>query len=267
MGLSINTNITAVETSRQTNKATQGLGASLRQMASGLRINKAADDASGLAVAETLRASLRQGQMEINNLQSGINYAQTADSGLAVQQQAVQRLGELATQAANGTLSDSQRSAINTEAQQLTQQLNDVAQNTQYNGQAMLKQNTTVDLGASGPQVSVTASTTASLGMTTLDMSTAAGAQSAMAQVATAQSQLDQNRANLGAQVNGFESAISQRQTSTENAAAAESLIRDADLARTSINRTRNEVLQQSGLAATIQSNVTQRSALALLRG
>ncbi len=267
MGLRINANIPAVNANRQTDKATQTLAGSLRQMASGLRINRAADDAAGLAIADRFRTQIRQGQEEINNLQTGYNYAQTADGGLEVQQQALQRLNDLATQAANGTLTADQRNAINTEAQQVMGEINDVAANTQYNGQAMLNQNTTVDVGAGGAQVNVAASNAAALGINGIDLSTADGARAAMDTLNTAGSRLDQNRAGLGAQMNRFESAINQRQTGVENAAAAESLIRNADLSRVLIDRTRGQVLQQTGLAALIQSNVGQQSALSLLRG
>ncbi|HPO12743.1 MAG TPA: flagellin [Candidatus Hydrogenedentes bacterium] len=268
MGLRINSNIPALGANRQTEQANKALTNALQKLGSGLRINQAADDAAGLAISERFRTKILQGQQEMNNLQTGVNYAQTADAGLDVQQQATQRIRELAVQASNGTLTQDQRNALNAEAQQLMGQIDDVAQNTQYNGQAMLNANTTTPLGTEGgAQVTVNQSDTAALGLTGLDLSTAAGATAALNNVDTALTRIDQNRAGLGAQMNRFESNINQLQNSVMNATNAESMIRDADIARTVMDRTRNQIMQQGGIAAILQGNVAQRSALALLRG
>lgn len=268
MGLRINSNIPAINANRQTDRANSLLANALKQLASGRRINSAADDASGLAIAERFNTLSRQGRVEINNLQSGINYAQTAEGGLDVQQDAVQRIRDLAVQAANGTLSDSDRQALNAEAQQLLEQIGDVAQNTEYNGQNLLNENTNVNLGTQGTlQVTTNASTPAALGLNTLDLTTPEGAAAAMEAADAALNQIGQNRAGLGAQMNRFETGISQRETMVENATAAESAIRDADLARTVMQKTRGQMLLQGGLAALIQSNVTPQSALNLLGG
>lgn len=268
MGLIINSNIPGLGANRQTDRANQLLGNSLRQMASGLRINRAADDAAGLAIAERFRTQIRQGQVEMNNLQSGVNYAQTAEGGLSSQMDAVQRIRELAGQAANGTLSDDQRAALNAEAQQLIEQVGTIAQDTEFNGQNMLQNGATVPLGTEGEmELNIAASTPAALGIDTVDLSTQAGATAAMGAADNAIGQIDTNRAEMGAQMNRFASAIEQRQISTENAAASESRIRDADMARVAMDRTRGQILVQGGIAALIQGNVAPQNALSLLRG
>lgn len=266
MGLNINTNIPAIQAGRQTRRSSGALSNVLAQLATQRRINRAADDAAGLAIAERFNTQIRQGQVEINNLQSGINVAQTAEGGLSVQQDAVQRIRELSLQAQNGTLSDDNRAALNQEAQQLLQQIDSVATDTQFNGQNLLDQDATIDLGTEGGnQIALSASTSQSLGLDTLDISTAAGASAALSATDTALNAIATNRAGLGAQQNRFESAINQRETSVLNQQESESNIRDLDLARASIERSRNELLLQGGISTLVQTNVTPQSALRLL--
>lgn len=266
MGLRVNTNVPALNAGRQTRRANSLLNNTLSQMASGLRINRAADDAAGLAIAEGLNSALRQGNMEINNLQSGINYAQTADGGLEAQQDATQRIRELAVQASNGTLSADQRTALNAEAQQLVEQIGDTAQDTQYNGQNLLAQNTTLDVGvAGGMQVNINESTPNSLGLNSINLNTQAGAQTALKAIDTALNRISENRGNVGAQMNRMQTAIEQRQNGTVNAADAQSRIRDLDYARAAIDQTRGQILSQGGLSAMLQSNIVQQNALRLL--
>ncbi len=266
MGLSINSNIPALQAGRQANRANGALSNVLEKLASQRRINRAADDAAGLAIAERFNTQVRQGQVELNSLQSGINVAQTAEGGLVVQQGAIQRIRELSIQAQNGTLSDENRAALNEEVQQLRAQIDSVATDTQFNGQNLLNNDTNIDLGTqSGNQINITQSNSAALGLDTVDISTVEGAAAALNSSDTALGQVSQNRSRIGAQQNRFESAISQRETSVLNAQAAESNIRDLDLARASIERSRNELLLQGSISTLVQSNVTSQSALSLL--
>lgn len=266
LSLAINTNVPGLEVSRQASRASSLLARTLQQLSSGKRINRAADDAAGLAIADQLDSAARQSQTEISNLQSGINVTQTADAGLASQQDATQRLRDLAVQASNGTLNDDQRAAINTEAQQLLGQINDTAQNTEFNGQNLLNQDTNIAFTPSGnQQVAVRQSTTSSLGLDGLDLSSSGGAQSALDQIDSALENISDNRAAVGAQTSGLESAIEVRSTSLVNARASESAIRDLDVARASIDKARADVLGQAGLSALIQSRVTPQNALRLL--
>ncbi|HNR33393.1 MAG TPA: flagellin [Candidatus Hydrogenedentes bacterium] len=269
MGLRINSNIPALNADRQTRNASGLVETSLRRLSTGLRINRAADDAAGLAIAERLNALARQSQVEINNLQSGVSVVQTAEGGLSVQQEATQRLRELALQASNGTLSDADRQAINAEAQQLIEQIGDIGENTEFNGTQLLNGSTpTIGLGTEGGiQVNLPESTAGALGIAGLDLGTQAGAQAALGTLDTALNRIDQSRAGLGAQQNRFESAIRQRETQGQNAREAESRIRDLDIALGVIDRTRGQLLQRAGLAALIQSNATPQSTLRLLGG
>lgn len=266
MGLGINTNSAALGASRQIDRATGLVNRNLQQLSSALRINRAADDASGLAIAERFNSLARQFRGEINNLQSGISAAQTADGGLSAQQDAVQRIRELAVQASNGTLSDDQRAALNAEAQQLLEQIDDTAGTTQFNGQQLLNQDQTVSLGVEGGvSLELQNSDAAALGLGGVDLSTAAGAASALDAADNALNEIASRRASIGAQSNRFESAINQRAEGELNALDSESRIRDLDLARASIERSRNQLLLQSGIAGLAQGNVTPQSALRLL--
>ncbi len=267
MGLSINSNIPALGAQRQANQASGLLAQTLRQLSSGQRINRAADGAAELAIAEALNTQLRQGQVEINNLQSGVSLTQTAEGGLSAQQDATQRLRELSLQASNGTLSDDQRAAINAEAQQLVQQIDDTANQTEFNGIRPLDgSQPNIDLGTEGGAVSnIQASTAADLGIDTIDLSTQAGAQAATNTLDTALTSIEQNRANLGAQQNRFESAINQREIANVETARSESVIRDLDFAQATVERTRNSLLLNSAVSSIAQSGVVPQTALSLL--
>lgn len=266
MGIRINTNVPAMDAQRNLSQTTNALTRNLERMSSGLRINRAADDAAGLAISELFSSRIRQAQAETTNYQDAINMAQTADSGLEQQQSAVQRIRELAVQSANGTLNAEDREALNAEAQQLLGQINDIANETEFNDQKLLDQNRTIPVGAEGNvQVQLNGSTNADLGLGGVDLTTAAGAQAALESTDQALQQLDQNRAGLGAQVNRFERAIDVRQTQVENEQASQSYIRDADIARVTMEQSRNQLLLRAGLSALSQSNVSNQNALMLL--
>lgn len=266
MGLRINSNIPALQAGRQARRSNKLLDRTLRQLASGRRINQAADDAAGLAIAEQFSTQIRQRQAEINSLQSGINVTQTADAALGTQQEAIQRIRALSLQAANGTLSDENRATINTEVQQLVDQVNQVAENTQFNERDLLREDTTIELGVEGgAQIEIGGSTAEAIGLNNLDVTTVEGAQAAVQAADSAIAQVTENRANLGAQQNRLISAVGERETGILSAQEAESQIRDLDFARAAIERARNELLQQAGIAAIAQGNVTPQSALRLL--
>lgn len=269
MGLSINSNVSALGIQRQTRQTNSALLTGSERLATGLRINRAADDAAGLGISERLRGQIRQLNAEIANLQAGVQVTQTAEGGLAAQGDAVNRLRELAVQASNGTLTDDQRAALDQEAQQLLEQIDDTAAQTNYNGTALLDGSTgAVDLGTEGgAQVELTESTAASLGLGGLDLSTQAGAQAAIEAADTALEEISANRASLGAQQNQFESAIQVRETEAVNTAESESRIRDLDYARQVLQQTQNQILLQGGLAALGQSTLQGETAARLLGG
>jgi flagellin len=267
MALNINTNTTTTTAARHINTAVNNVNKSNLQAASGLKINKAADNASGLAISEQLRTQVRQSSQEINNLQTGTSVINTADSAIGTQQKAVGRLQELATQAANGTMSSDQRAAINQEAQQLVEQVNQTAQNTQFNGTQLLNGSTTsIPLGTqSGEQVTLNSTTTSALGISGVNLNTSEGAAAAMETLNNASEQLSQSRASLGAQSNQLESAVNTLETSNQNAQSADSAIRDADTARVTMERTRSQMMLQQSISALTQGNVAAQGAMQLL--
>ena len=268
MGLRINSSSPALEAQRQIGQRAQELTRNFEGLSSALRINRARDDAAGLAIAERLRADVRQFGRESSNIQSGIGLVQTAEGGLEAQQGAVSRLQELALQASNGTLSDDQRAAINAEAQQLLGEIDQVSDNTEFNGIAPLQGVGPINLGVEGDlEVEVQQSNTASLGIAGLDLSTQAGAQAALGNIEGASQAIAQNRASLGAQQNTFESAIAVRENTALNLQEAESRIRDLDIASAAIERTRNQVLLQSATSSLLQGNIVPQTAARLLGG
>ena len=269
MGLQINTNNSALSIQSQTQQTSAALLRGFERLASGQRINRAADDAAGLAIVEGFRAQVAQANQEIANLQTGVNVVETAEGALSTQEDAVLRIRELAVQAANGTLTADQRAALNQEAQQLLEQVGETAENTEFNGQQLLNGTATnIDLGTEGNlEVNVQESTVAALGLEALDLGTQAGAQNALGAIDTALGRIGENRASLGAQENRFTSAIEARETQALNVEEAQSRIRDVDIARQTIEQTRNNVLLQGGLAALAQSNVVGQNASRLLGG
>ncbi len=260
MGLSINGSGSSLFALQQIQRSTAGVNATQRQLASLLRINRAADDAAGLAIAERFSSQVRQLNAEVAGIQNGISLTQTTEGALSAQSDVVGRLRELATQAANGTLSAEQRAAINTEAQELLQEIDATAQNTAFNGIAPLDGSASgVSIDGSGAlNVEFTESTVASLGLNGLDLSTQAGANSALGQLESAATAINQNRASLGAQENGLQRAADERALTAVNLTDAESRIRDLDVAQAFIDRTRNQFLQQAGIAALAQSNLSR---------
>jgi len=267
MGMRINQTNPASPAVRQAGAAAKGLNKNLEALASGLRIGHAADDAAGLAIAEGFRARVRQFTRESENLQSGISMIQTAEGGLSAQQEGVGRLRELALEAANGTLTDNQRAALQTEAQQVLEQIEATAQGTEFNGRKVLNGTATeTDLGVEGgAQVNIGASTLAGLGLEGIDLSTREGAQAAVETLGQAAEQIGDNRAGLGAQQNRLEHAVEVREVGAGALAEAESRIRDVDVARAAMERSRNDVLLQASFGAITQSNLGPQMASRLL--
>jgi flagellin len=266
MALQINTNQPAVNPQRQVQSTVRAFLRINERLASGLRINRASDDAAGLGIAEALRADVRRFQQEAENLQSGVNTVQTAEGGLSAQADAVHRLRELALQASNGTLTDEQRAALNDEARQLVAEIDATAQNTEFNGTKVLSADQTIAVGVGGSDpITFSQSTAASLGLNGIDLRTQSNSQSAIESINSALDRVNENRANLGAQENRLVSGISVRENAIGNISEAESRIRDADVARLAIERARNEVLLGAGLSAIRRSSIGGEVAARLL--
>lgn len=271
MGLRINTNVPALNTSRVLRRSTEELNKSLQRLSSGLRINSAADDAAGLAIAEGFRSQVRGTQVAQRNSQDGISLVQTAEGALSETTNILQRIRELAVQAANGTQSNDNRLSIDGEVQQLLQQIDSIATDTQFNGIRVLSTSQTVTLqsGAMGGQtlsISVTGAKTAELGISAVKVSTMSLAVAAISTIDNALKSVTTLRSSLGAYQNRLEFTINTLAIQEENSASSESVIRDANIATETIAFTRNQILVSAGTSVLAQANVVPQTALQLLR-
>ncbi len=280
MGVVINTNIMSLTAQRNLTVNQDKLAVSVQRLSSGLRINSAKDDAAGLSISAKVTAQVVSIQVAIRNAQDGISLAQVAEGGLTEIGNILTRMRELAEQAANGTLGDTERSALDNEYQQLKSELDRIANVTEFNGVKLLDgsksttgitlqvgfQNTTNDRITffSG----VAATTTTTLGLTGVfgTISSATNAQSALTQIDSAISTVAQRRGTLGAIQNRLESTINNLRIASENLSAANSRIKDADFAYETAIFTRNQILVQAATAVLAQANVLPQNALQLLR-
>ncbi len=280
MAIVINTNIMSITAQRNLTVNQDKLAVSVQRLSSGLRINSAKDDAAGLSISAKVTAHIVSIQVAIRNAQDGISLAQVAEGGLTEIGNILTRMRELAEEAANGTLTDTERSALDNEYQQLKSELDRIANVTEFNGVKLLDgsksasgitlqvgfQNTTNDRITffSG----VKATTTTELGLTGLfgTISIASNAQSALTQIDSAISTVAKRRGTLGAIQNRLESTINNLRIASENLSAANSRIRDADFAYETAIFTRNQILVQAATAILAQANVLPQNALQLLR-
>jgi flagellin len=271
MGLRINTNVPALNAGRVLNRSTLALNKSLERLSSGLRINRAADDAAGLAIAEGFRSQVRGTQVAQRNAQDGVSLVQTAEGALSETTNILQRIRELAVQASNGTQSTNNREAMHTEVQQLLGQIDSIALDTQFNGVNVLSAAQTVTLQA-GPNpgqtllVTVTGAKTNDLGVSALAVSSMALAVSTISVVDIALKSVTSLRSSLGAFQNRLEFTINTLAIQEENASASESAIRDANIAAETISFTRNQILVSAGTSVLAQANLVPQTALTLLR-
>lgn len=270
MGLRINTNVSALNTARVLRRSTGALNRSLERLSSGLRINRAADDAAGLAIAEGFNSVVRGTQVAQRNAQDGISLVQTAEGALSETTNILQRIRELAVQAANGTQSTANRQALDAEVDQLLAQIDDIAFDTEFNGVRVLSGGTTLTLqtGAfQGQQLSIIigAATQGVIGVSPVNLQTDTGAISALSTVDAALRSVNRLRSNLGAFQNRLEFTITTLAIQEENSAASESAIRDADIAQETIRFTRNQILVNAGTSVLAQANIVPQTALQLL--
>lgn len=272
MGLVINTNMAAINAARTLRNSTSALNKSLERLSSGLRINRAADDAAGLAVAEGFRAQVRGFRVAQRNAQDGVSLVQTAEGALSETTNILQRIRELAVQSANGTLVTSNRNSLNTEVIQLLSQLDDIATRTEFNGIKPLSAGTTTVTLQVGPEKGQTLAfkingtrKTDLQGVTLLTLATQKGAESAILTIDSALDTVGNRRASLGATQNQLEFTIRVLAIQEENSMASESAIRDADIAIETINFTRNQILVAAGTSVLAQANLVPQTALQLL--
>ena len=275
MALIINNNPASIAAQRNLSVNTMGLTRSVERLSSGLRVTRAADDAAGLGLSESLRAQIRSINQATRNASDGISLTQIADGAAATIGSLLARLRELSSQAASGTVGNTERSYIDQEFVALRSEIDRIAQVTEFNGQALTSGSSisfSVAIGfRSGAGNTLTLDlddiTTTSLGLASVNVSTSANAMSAMANIDNAISAVASARANYGSVQNRFEATIANLQVTSENLTAAESRIRDADIALETSVFTRNQILVQAGIATLAQANTLPQQALALLRG
>jgi flagellin len=274
--LSINTNLNALTARRQATQASDDLSEKLERLASGLRINSASDDAAGLAISQKFTSQIRGGAQATQNLQDGLSLLQTAEGATQQIQESLQRSRELAVQSANATLTDEDRANIQQEIDQLTEEIDRIASDTQFNKKNLLDGSLSsgdggvpIQAGADeGETVSVSVEdlSAEALGVNDVDVQSQTSAVESLGLIDGAINQVSTERASLGSAVNRLESAIDSSLIQQENEAAARSRIRDANLAREATERAQASILAQSGTSALAQANNLQGSnALQLL--
>ena len=277
MGLRIYNNVEAQMAHRQLSSTNNQLSKTMERLSSGLRINRAADDAAGLAVSEEMRSQIRGMNVASRNAQDGVSMVQVADGALGGVNDMLQRIRDLSVQAANGTLTDQQRGNLDQEVQSIVAEMARVASDTEFNGVKILSGSVataanavTLQVGANGSQViafTIGTMSASDLGISGIAIGTAASATQAIASVDAAIRSVNSSRAAMGAIQNRLEQTISRLDLTSENLQAAESRVRDADMASEMIDFTRNQILQQSGTAMLAQANQAPQSVLSLIKG
>jgi flagellin len=271
MGLRVNTNIASLTAQRNLGAVSGRLQGNFSRLSSGLRIATAADDAAGLGISEKMRASIRSFGAAGRNAQDGISLVQTAEGSMNEVSNILGRMRELAVQASNGTLSDTDRETINDEVGALVSEIDRIAGSTEFNGVNLLDGSATtasIQVGINdGDTIDVVLQETTgdALGIDAVDVSTASGASDALAEIDGAIDLLNTARGSLGASQNRLTSAFSSIQNQRENLSAAESRIRDVDVAFETADLTRNTILQQAAVSVLSQANTQPQLALRLL--
>ncbi|MGN6299468.1 MAG: flagellin N-terminal helical domain-containing protein, partial [Angustibacter sp.] len=253
--------------------STQGsMATSLERLSSGLRINRAADDAAGLAISEKLRAQTNGLNQATSNAQDAISLIQTAEGALNETHSILQRMRTLAVQSANDTNTDTDRDNIQKEVTQLQTELNRISTSTQFNGKSLLNGtfNGSFQIGANSGQtmsVAITNSDAATLGVdaTAVKLGTGGDPAAAITAIDSAIDTVSGTRADLGAVQNRLQHTINSLSVAAENASAAESRIRDTDMAKEMTSFTRSQILQQAGVSMLAQANSAPQSVLKLL--
>ena len=275
MGLRVNTNVASINAQRSLSTVTTGLQGNFRRLATGLRISTAADDAAGLAISERLRAQLRSLQQAQRNGNDGISLSQTAEGALNEVSSILTRLRELAIQSSNGTVSTADRETLDEEFQALINEVNRIGRSTEFNGINLLDgSSSSITFQVGGGTVggidtinfTLTAALATSLNLNTLDIGSGGDTSLAISTVDDAINSVSSLRGRLGATQNRLNSTIANLGVQSENLSAAESRIRDVDVAFETAALTRNNILQQSSISILAQANAQPQAALSLLQ-
>lgn len=270
-------NLTAANTNRQLGITTNGLQKSTEKLSSGYKINRAADDAAGLSISEKMRNQIRGLNKASDNAQDGISLVQTAEGALNEVHSMLQRMSELAVQAANGTNATTDRTALNDEVQQLKTEIQRVGSTTQFNKMNILDggfsagTKKALQVGANANQtisiaISALKSVVGSSLIDDLKIGTATNAQNAITTVQSSIEKLSTLRSKLGAVQNRLEHTVANLDNISENTQSAESRIRDTDMAEEMVQYSKNNILQQAGQSMLAQANQANQGVLSLLQ-
>lgn len=257
----INNNLMAMNTHRQLGVNTANGAKSSEKLSSGLRINRAADDAAGLSISEKMRGQIRGLNQASRNAMDGISYIQTAEGALNEVSSMLVRMKELGVQTANGTYNSNDTDNIKLEMNQLTTEIGNIINNTKFNGKAVLSSGTTATIVISDDGAQSLVIGGASLGSTTGLTSVAT-----VSEIESAINEVNLQRSTYGAYQNRLESTIRNIDTTSENLQAAESRVRDVDMAKEMMTFTKNNILTQAAQAMLAQANQAPQGVLQLLR-
>jgi flagellin len=269
MSLRIQNNVEAMGAHRALLQSNEKLAKSMERLSSGYRINRAADDAAGLAISERMRAQIRGVSQATRNAQDGISLVQTAEGSLDEVHSMLQRVRELAVQFKNGSLSNNDRAALQSEVNQLASEIQRIGSSAEFNGIKVLN-------AASMITFQIGANDTDSVGMSTISLGAAIGANAFvlssvantdLAEIDSAIDAVSQQRSTFGAVQNRFEHLMNGLSVYHENLVASESRIRDVDMAEEMVTMTKFQILQQAGTSMLAQANQLPQSVLSLLRG
>jgi flagellin len=263
MSLRIQSNVEALGAHRNLNETSSKIAKSMERLSSGYRINRAADDAAGLAISERMRSQVRGLNQAGRNIQDGVSLVQTAEGNLDEVHSMLQRVRELAVQYKNGTLSESDKSALQTEVNQLASEIERIGASAKFNGVTLLADEdglVTFQVGVNdGDEITFSTISLADKLGTITDLDDIEAIDDAISAVSEA-------RASFGAVQNRLEHALTSTQVYAENLTAAESRIRDVDMAAEMVNLTKNQILQQAGTSMLAQANQAPQSILSLIR-
>ena len=276
MGLRINTNTQSLQAQNALNKSVRNKQDQMAQLATGQRINKAGDDAAGLAISEKMKAEIVSQQQATRNAGDGISMIQTAEGGFQEVSNILIRLRELSTQAASDTIGDQERRFSDMEFQHLTEEIERIANTTEFNGTKLINgEGTTLSFQVGSgnheqndrityePQNS--SARISDLGLSGIGVMSKEDAQSNLAVIDDAINRVNENRANLGALQNRMQSTINNLEVSTENLSAANSRVRDADIAAVTADLAKANILESAGTSVLAQANASQQTALNLI--
>jgi len=274
MGLRINTNIASINAQRNLESINQRLSDNYRRLSTGLRITSARDDPAGLAMSERLRAQVRSLTQAKRNAADGISLVRTAEGSLDEVSNILVRLRELAVQSANGTVSAKDRETLKQEFTSLVSEVDRIARSTEFNGIKLLDGSATnislqvgygISLEADQLNLTLSPSMSSSLGLSTVDIGSAGDNSFAISSLDQAIDNVSSLRGRFGAMENRLESTIRNLGNQVENLTAAESRIRDVDIAREAADLAKNQILQQATVAILAQANQVPQLALRLL--